>query len=53
MSENTIGYIYARNGYSGRHVPHGRRAAFSTIMNERAVAEKRADDRAIIDVSQR
>lgn len=49
MSENTIGYLYARNGYSGRHVPHGWRATFSTIMNERAIAENRPDDRAIID----
>jgi integrase len=49
MSENTIGYLYARNGYSGRHVPHGWRATFSTLMNERAIAENRPDDRAIID----
>jgi integrase len=39
----------ARNGYSGRHVPHGWRATFSTIMNERAIRERRPDDRAIID----
>ena len=49
MSENAIGYMYFRNGYSGRHVPHGWRATFSTIMNERAIAMKRPDDRAIID----
>lgn len=49
MSENTISYMYARNGYSGRHVPHGWRATFSTIMNERAVSERRADDRAVVD----
>ncbi|GAA0318481.1 tyrosine-type recombinase/integrase [Sphingomonas oligophenolica] len=49
MSENAIGYMYFRNGYSGRHVPHGWRATFSTIMNERAVALNRPDDRAIID----
>ena len=49
MSENTIGYMYARNGYSGRHVPHGWRATFSTIMNERAIRERRPDDLAIID----
>jgi hypothetical protein len=36
-SENTIGYMYARNGYSGRHVPRGWRATFCTIMNERAI----------------
>jgi integrase len=49
MSENAIGYMYFRNGYSGRHVPHGWRATFSTIMNERAITLKRPDDRAIID----
>lgn len=49
MSDNAISYMYLRNGYTGRHVPHGWRATFSTIMNERAVAAGRADDRAIID----
>lgn len=49
MSENTIGYMYARNGYSDRHVPHGWRATSSTIMNEHAIRERRPDDRAIID----
>lgn len=49
MSENTIGYMYARNGYSGRHVPHGWRATFSTVMNELATAERRPEDRPIID----
>ena len=49
MSENTLGYMYARNGYSGRHVPHGWRATFATIMNERAIATGRDSDRAIID----
>ena len=34
MSENAIGYLLNRAGYHGRHVPHGFRAAFSTIMNE-------------------
>lgn len=49
MSENTIGYMYARNGYSGRHVPHGWRSTFSTVMNARAVEMKRLGDREIID----
>ena len=49
MSENTIGYMYARNGYSGRHVPHGWRSTFSTVMNELAVKTRRPEDRAIID----
>ncbi len=45
LSENAIGYLYNRVGYHGRHVPHGWRAAFSTIMNER-----HRQDRAIIDL---
>ena len=49
MSENTLNYMYARNGYSGRHVPHGWRSTFSTVMNERAVRERRPDDHPIID----
>lgn len=49
MSENTISYMYARNGYTGRHVPHGWRATFSTVMNARAIEQRRPDDRAIID----
>jgi integrase len=33
MSENALSYLYVREGYRGRHVPHGWRASFSTIMN--------------------
>jgi integrase len=44
ISENAIGYLINRAGYHGRHVPHGWRAAFSSIMNER-----RPTDRHIID----
>ncbi|TCD04289.1 DUF4102 domain-containing protein [Erythrobacteraceae bacterium CFH 75059] len=44
LSENAIGYLYNRTGAHGRHVPHGWRAAFSTVMNER-----RPGDRAVID----
>ena len=50
MSENAIGYLYNRVGYHGRHVPHGWRAAFSTIMNERAERMGRASDRSVIDL---
>lgn len=57
MSENTLRALLIRGGYGGRHVPHGFRAAFSTIMNERADREWRATghtgaspDRAIIDL---
>lgn len=57
LSENAIGYLYNRVGYHGRHVPHGWRATFSTIMNERAERAWRTEghrginpDRAIIDL---
>ncbi len=50
MSENALGYLLNRAGYHGRHVPHGFRAAFSTIMNEWALAHGRPDDRAVIDL---
>ncbi|MBS1093870.1 tyrosine-type recombinase/integrase [Gluconobacter wancherniae] len=45
MSENAMGYLINRAGYAGQHVPHGFRASFSSIMNER-----RPEDRAIIDL---
>lgn len=49
MSENTLGYAYNRVGYQGRHVPHGWRSTFSTIMNERAAEAGRESDRGVID----
>ena len=45
MSENAIGYLLNRAGYHSRHVPHGWRATFSSMMNE----EYRAD-RHVIDL---
>lgn len=50
MSENAIGYLLNRAGYHGHHVPHGFRAAFSTIMNEWAERQGSASDRPIIDL---
>ncbi|GGE74934.1 tyrosine-type recombinase/integrase [Sphingomonas prati] len=50
MSENAIGYLLNRAGYHHRHVPHGWRAAFSTIMNEWAKHSGNPDDRAVIDL---
>lgn len=44
MSENAMGYLINRAGYHQRHVPHGFRSMFSTIMNELYPA-----DRAVID----
>jgi len=50
MSENTLGYLLNRAGYHGRHVPHGFRAAFSTIMNEWVERNGKDHDRQIIDL---
>jgi integrase len=50
MSDSTLSRMYSRlPGFAGRHVPHGWRSTFATIMNERAALEGRADDRWIID----
>jgi len=50
MSENAIGYLLNRAGYHGHHVPHGFRAAFSTIMNEWAERHGDPHDRKVIDL---
>ncbi len=50
ISDVTLSKVYIDAGYRGRHVPHGWRASFSTIMNERAAKAGRPEDRAIIDL---
>jgi integrase len=40
MSENAVGYLLNRAGYHHKHVPHGWRATFSSVMNERFPADK-------------
>jgi hypothetical protein len=50
MSENALSYLLNRAGYHNRHVPHGWRAAFSTIMDEQSKERERAGDRAVIDL---
>lgn len=47
IGEGAIGDLYARAGYAGRHVPHGWRASFSTIMNEVHPGGRAAIDRAL------
>lgn len=48
IGENAIRLFYRRAGFAGRHVPHGWRASFSTIMNEALGPEWRDDiDRAL------
>lgn len=44
MSENAIGYLMNRAGYHHRHVPHGWRSTFSTVMNDRHRAERHVID---------
>lgn len=34
LSENAVGYLYNRLGFKRRHVAHGWRSSFSTLMNE-------------------
>ena len=50
MSDSTLSKLYRDAGLTGRHVPHGWRASFSTIMNERAAREDRPGDRIVIDM---
>ena len=51
ISENALNIAYRRSPlFSGRHVPHGWRSSFSTIMNERAADLDRPGDRAVIDL---
>lgn len=50
IGEGAIGDLYDRAGFAGRHVPHGWRSSFSTILNEAMASEPgaRADiDRAL------
>lgn len=50
ISDSTLSKHYRDAKYRDRHVPHGWRATFSTIMNERAGAEGNKDDREIIEL---
>ncbi len=44
IGERAIGALHDRAGLAGRHVPHGWRASFSTVLND-----ARPDDRGAID----
>lgn len=46
IGEKAIGDLYVNAGFGGRHVPHGWRATFSTVMNE-----ARPEDRSMIDAA--
>lgn len=47
IGEAAIGNTYKRAGFGGRHKPHGWRASFATILNERYPTEHVAIDRAL------
>jgi integrase len=48
IGEGTLRELYNRAGFAGRHVPHGWRSSFSTILNEDLGPEWRTDiDRAL------
>lgn len=49
LSENAVGYLYNREGWKDRHVPHGWRSSFSTIMNSRIERLFRGADRLLLD----
>ncbi|BBF70169.1 tyrosine-type recombinase/integrase [Sphingomonas bisphenolicum] len=50
ISDSTVSKLYREAGYQGRHVPHGWRSSFSTIMNELANAAERPGDRVVVDL---
>lgn len=50
ITDSTLSQLYLDAGYRGKHVPHGWRSTFSTIMNERAAEQERWGDREIIDL---
>ncbi|MEM6907152.1 MAG: integrase arm-type DNA-binding domain-containing protein [Pseudomonadota bacterium] len=51
ISDSALSSCYSNiPEYSGRHVPHGWRSSFSTIMNQLAADESRQGEREIIDL---
>lgn len=50
MADSVISNLYIAAGFRGKHVPHGWRASFSTVMNELAARQDRPADRAVIDL---
>jgi integrase len=50
ISDSTLSGHYRDAGFADRHVPHGWRATFSTIMNERAGIDGSDRDREVIDL---
>ncbi|TCP30676.1 integrase arm-type DNA-binding domain-containing protein [Sphingomonas sp. BK235] len=53
IGEGAIGALYDRAGFARRHVPHGWRATFSTIMNKRQPGDRFVIDSALGHVLKR
>lgn len=51
IGERAIGQLYDRAGYSGRHVPHGWRASFSTVLNDAFPEDRSLIDQALAHVA--
>ena len=47
LGEGAIGALYRRAGFGEAHVPHGWRATFSTVLNERWPEDRTIIDRAL------
>jgi len=47
IGETAVGRLYAQTRFEGRHVPHGWRATFSTVLNERFPAQRALIDQAL------
>lgn len=50
MSENAMGYLLNRADYHSKHVPHGWRSTFSSVMNEKYPADRMVIDRMLAHV---
>jgi integrase len=50
MTTAALETLYKREGYQNRHVPHGWRSAFSTILNDRPSPPRREGDRHVVDL---
>jgi integrase len=51
IGEGAIGELYDQAGYAGRHVPHGWRATFSTLLNDRFPGDRGLIDQALAHVA--
>lgn len=51
MSENATGYLLNRAGYHGKHVPHGFRSTFSSVLNEHFPNDSAVIDRMLAHIA--